>query len=144
MPGRDALKIIIARPALACNLLVRKFDFLLDFDSRDAFELLADGLGFFLADVFLQRLGSAVDQVLGFLQTERGHFPYCLDGVDLVRAGILEDDGELGLLFNRGCGGCAASAPATATGAAAAADTPSRSSSFFTRAAASNRLKLTI
>ena len=37
-----------------------------------------------------------------------------------------------------------APAAAAATGAAAAAETPSRSSSFFTRAAASNRLRATI
>ena len=105
---------------------------------------LRDGLGFFLGDVLLQRLGSAVDQVLGFLQAEGGDFAYGLDGIDLVGTGILEDDGELGLLFSRRSAAAAAPPPATATGAAAAAETPRRSSSFFTRAAASSRLKLTI
>ena len=66
MPGRDALKIMIARPALACNLLA---NFLLDFYGRHALELLADGLGFFLVDALFYRLGRAIDQVLGFLQT---------------------------------------------------------------------------
>src|SRR5271155_5320430 len=87
---------------------------LLDFDGCDAIELLADGFRVVLADVFLQGLRSSVDQVLGFLQAEGGDFADSLDGVDLVRAGILEDDGELGLLFGccascctaAGCRGC--------------------------------------
>src|SRR5689334_22645257 len=33
-------------------------------------ELLLDSLGLVLADAFLDRLGSAIDQVFGFLQTE--------------------------------------------------------------------------
>src|ERR1700761_7085141 len=74
---------------------------LLDLDCRDAVELLSDGRRVFLRDVLLQRLGSAVDQVLGLLETKRGDLAHCLDGVDLVRAGILEDDGELGLLLGR-------------------------------------------
>src|SRR5271163_2490483 len=76
---------------------------LLDFDSRDAFELLLDGLGLVLGRVLFQRLGSAIDQVLGFLQTERSDFANGLDGADLVRAGILEDDLELGLLNDFDC-----------------------------------------
>src|ERR1700723_3542432 len=100
---------MIARSALACKLLAgsRK---LLDFDCGDAVELLLDSLGVFLADVLLQRLGSAIDEGLGFLEAERGDFAYGLDGVDLIRAGILEDDGELSLLDGRRgcCGRCAA------------------------------------
>ncbi len=72
---------------------------LLDFDSRDAVELLGDSRRVVLGHVFLQWLGRSVDQVLGFLQAKSGDFAYSLDGVDLVRAGILQDDGELGLLF---------------------------------------------
>src|ERR1700729_582074 len=74
---------------------------LLDFDGSDAFELLLDRLGLVLGRAFFQRLGSAVDEVLGFLQAERSDFAYSLDGVDLVRAGILENDLEFGLLFCR-------------------------------------------
>src|ERR1035437_550754 len=83
---------------------------LLDFDGCDAFELLGDGGRVILRDVLLQGLRRAVDQVLGFLQAEGGDFANSLDGGDLVRAGILEDDGELGLLF--GGRGCCRSAPA--------------------------------
>jgi len=122
---------------------VKKRVILLDFHRSHTFELLTHGFGFFLAHVFLDRLGGAIDQVFGFLQAERSNFPYRLDGVDLVRARILEDDGELGLLFDRrGCG-CAAPAGNGYRGPAAA-ETPNRSSSFLTRAAASSRLKLTI
>src|SRR5436190_442843 len=42
-----------------------------------------------------------LDEVLGFLETQARHFADGLDDVDLVRAEILEDDGELGLLFDR-------------------------------------------
>jgi len=52
-------------------------------------------------DVLLQWLGGAVDQVLGFLQTERGDLAYRRDGVDLISAGVLQNDGELGLFFDR-------------------------------------------
>ena len=115
---------------------------LLDLDSRDAIELLGDGSRVVLRNVFLQGLGSAVDQVLGFLQAKSGDFAYSLDGVDLVRAGILQDDGELGLLFR--CRGSRAAAAAGAAATAAAAETPRRSSSFFTNSDASSRLRLTI
>src|SRR5665213_1827151 len=74
---------------------------LLDFDRSDAVELLGDRSRLVLRNILLQGLGSAVDQVLGFLQAEGGDFAYSLDGADLVRAGILQDDGELCLLF--GC-----------------------------------------
>ena len=133
-----------SRPGLQVAGHFGQISGLLDFDGRDAFELLLDGLGLVLGRVLLQRLGSAVDQVLGFLQAERSDFAYRLDGVDLVGAGILEDDLELGLLLDRRSRRRAAPPPATATGAAAAAETPRRSSSFFTRAAASSRLRLTI
>src|SRR5690348_2729367 len=80
------------------QLLASKSLKLLDFYGGDAFELLLDGLGVFLAHVLLQRLRSAVHQVLGFLQTQGGDFAHRLDRADLVRARILQDDGELGLL----------------------------------------------
>ena len=59
-------------------------DELLDFDGCDAVELLLDGFSVFLGRVFLDRLGGAIDQVLGFLQAERGNFANSLDGVDLA------------------------------------------------------------
>ena len=68
----------------------------------------AGGVCVGLGNGFLDVLRSAVDQVLGFLQAEGGDFANSLDGRDLVRAGILEDDGELGLLFHRCCRSCAA------------------------------------
>src|SRR5258708_2771942 len=74
---------------------------LLDFDGGDAFELLGDRGRVILRNVLLQGLGSTVDQVLGFLQAKSGDFAYSLDGIDLIRAGILQDDGEFGLLFSR-------------------------------------------
>src|SRR5690242_20186611 len=38
------------------------------------FKLLLDGGGFVLVDAFLDRLGRAVDQVLGFFQAQAGDF----------------------------------------------------------------------
>src|SRR5581483_10011667 len=65
-------------------------------------KLLADVLRLFLADAFLNRLGRAVYQVLGFLQAEVGDLAHRLDHVDLVSAHVLEDDRELGLVLGRG------------------------------------------
>jgi hypothetical protein len=43
-----------------------------------------------------------LDEVLGFLQAERGHFANDLDDLDLLGARFLEDDVELGLLLDGG------------------------------------------
>src|SRR5690606_24247042 len=62
---------------------------LLDFDlGADFLELLLDGLGLFLRDPFLDRLGRALDEVLGFLQPEIGDLAHDLDDVDLVAAHV--------------------------------------------------------
>jgi hypothetical protein len=65
----ERTKSIIARSALACKLL-GKAPKLLNFDGCDAIKLLFDRFGVFLADVLLERLGSAINEVLGFLQAE--------------------------------------------------------------------------
>src|ERR1700733_7658824 len=65
-------------------------------------ELLLDRLGFVFSDALFDRLRSAIDQVLGFLQTKTRNLAYRLDYVDLIGANFLEDNGELGLLFRRG------------------------------------------
>src|ERR671912_758304 len=66
-----------------------------DLDLRaHVLELLADRLGLFLVDAFLQRLGRALDEVLGFLQPEAGDLADDLDDLDLVRADLLEVDVE--------------------------------------------------
>src|SRR5579863_1700086 len=83
-PKRRAT-IIVARPGSSCKSRTK----LLDFDRGDAFKLLLDRLCLVLGRAFLQRLGGAINQVLGFLQAERGNLADGLDGVDLVRAGIL-------------------------------------------------------
>src|SRR5882762_4353962 len=76
---------------------------LLDLDlGADFLELLLDGRGLFLGDPFLDRLGCPFDEVLGFLEAERGDLADDLDDVDLVAAHFGERDGELGLLFRRG------------------------------------------
>src|SRR6201989_3047617 len=75
---------------------------LLDFDfGAGFFELLLDGGGFVLADAFLDGLGRAIDEVLGFFQAEAGDFANRLDDVDLVAADVGEHDGEFRLLFRR-------------------------------------------
>jgi hypothetical protein len=45
-----------------------------------------DGFGFVFTHAFLDRLGCAVDQVLGFFQAEAGDFTNGFDDVDLVGA----------------------------------------------------------
>src|SRR6185437_11579428 len=90
-----AERIFSKRKNIAFCLSVQVCGQLLDFDGCDAFKLLRDGGRIILRDILLQRLGSAIDQVLGFLQPKSGDFAYSLDGVDLVRASILQDDGEL-------------------------------------------------
>src|SRR6516164_5791151 len=75
---------------------------LLDVDLRPRLgELLLDGLGVGLGHALFDGLRRAVDQVLGLLEAEVGDLADRLDDADLVRAGIREDDGELGLLSRR-------------------------------------------
>src|SRR5258706_2785291 len=70
------------------------------------FEDLLDLLGLILGNVLFDGLRSALDEVLRFLQAERGDLADGLDDVDLLLAGALENDGELGLdLRGRCCGG---------------------------------------
>ena len=64
-------------------------------------ELLLDRLRVGLGNAVLDDLGRAVDQVLGLFETEVGDLADGLDDADLVRAGIREGDGELGLLCRR-------------------------------------------
>ena len=63
------------------------------------FELSLGLLGSFLVGAFEDSLRSTVNQVLGFLEAEAGDATNFLDDVDLVSAGIREDDVELGLFF---------------------------------------------
>src|SRR6185503_802389 len=58
------------------------------------------------------RLGRALDEILGFLQTQAGDFADDLDDLDLVPARFGERDVELGLLFDRGRGRAASAARA--------------------------------
>src|SRR5208282_316104 len=64
-----------------------------------------DLLGLFLGDAFLDGLRRAFDEVLGLLQAERGDRADFLDDLDLLVADGGENDGELGLLLDRGGGG---------------------------------------
>ncbi|MEY9562728.1 hypothetical protein ABIA26_005070 [Sinorhizobium fredii] len=73
---------------------------LLDVDlGASVFELLLEVSSFRLGNGFLDSLRSAFDEVLGFLEAEAGDGADFLDDVDLVRAGIRQDDVELGLFF---------------------------------------------
>src|SRR6202163_3766863 len=74
---------------------------LLDFDfSADVFELFLDRGRFVLVYALFDRLGSAVNQVLGFFEAQAGDFTDGLDHVDLVRAHVGEHNGELRLLLD--------------------------------------------
>src|ERR1700690_506039 len=67
------------------------------------FELLLEAFGVSLGHAFLDALGSAVHQILGFLETELGELAHHLDDLDLLGTRLLENDRELGL-FDRGGG----------------------------------------
>src|SRR4051812_39087095 len=66
--------------------------------------------GFILRDAGLDRAWSAVDEILRFLESEAGQLAHNLDDLDLFRAGFLEADFELGLLFDCSGGCCTCSA----------------------------------
>ena len=68
--------------------------------SADFLELGNHSLGIVLGDGFLDGLGSVVDELLGFLQTQAGDLADDLDDLDLLGADLLQDDVELGLLFD--------------------------------------------
>ena len=62
-------------------------------------ELLLGLLGSFLGCTFEDSLGSAVNQVLGFLEAQGSDGANFLDNCDLLVASSFEDDVEVGLLF---------------------------------------------
>src|SRR5579864_6507145 len=64
-------------------------------------ELLLDSLSLFLIDAFLDWLGGAIHQVLGFFEAQAGYFANGFDHVDLVGARRNQNHVELSLLF--GC-----------------------------------------
>src|SRR6201999_4204137 len=77
-------------------------DSLLELDLRAGFfELLLEVVGIRLRDAFLEILGRALDEVLRLFEAEARDLADDLDDVDLVRAGFLEVDRELRLLFRR-------------------------------------------
>src|SRR5215204_1241625 len=78
---------------------------LLHFDDRALlFQLGLDAGRLILADARLHRLRGTIDEVLRFLEAEAGQLAHDLDDLDLLRAGFLERDRELGLLLNRRSG----------------------------------------
>src|SRR5882762_8025441 len=66
------------------------------------FQLLPDLFGILLGNAFLDRLGRAVNQVLGFLQAQPGNRAHHLDDVHLVVTGRGENYGKLGLFLRSG------------------------------------------
>src|SRR5215831_10262974 len=64
------------------------------------FQLGFDRRGLVLRHAALDRARRAVDEVLGFLQAQAGDLADHLDDLDLLAAGVLEQDVELGLLFH--------------------------------------------
>src|SRR5579864_8823946 len=76
---------------------------LLQFDDRALLlQLLLDLFGLRLRNAFLDGARRLVHRVLGLLEAEAGDLPDDLDDLDLLGAALLEDDGPLGLLFDRG------------------------------------------
>src|SRR5437660_12574520 len=75
---------------------------LFHFDRCSSFrELLLNVLGFLLRHALFHRLGSAIHQILGFLQAQAGYFAYRLNHVNLVCAHFLEHNREFSLLLDR-------------------------------------------
>ena len=113
---------------------------LLDGDrSACGLELALGFLGGFLGDLLEQRLGSAVDEVLGLLEAQAGDdLADDLDDADLLLAGTLEDDVELGLLLGGLGRAPPAAGPAAATATGAAAVTSKVSSNFLTNSESSS------
>src|SRR5271155_3509501 len=73
---------------------------LLDLDRRArVLEELLALLGVFLAHLLLDGLGSAVNEVLRFLEAEARESADFLDDLDLLGARVLEEERELGLLL---------------------------------------------
>src|SRR6266567_2886322 len=80
-------------PSKAANFNKISYLGLLNFySSAHVHKFLLDRRSFILTDALFDRLRSAVDQVLGFLQPETGDFTHGLDHVNLVRARCGEDD----------------------------------------------------
>src|SRR5687767_11130729 len=78
---------------------------LLDFDrGASRFEVLLELRRVVLRHRFLDD-AAGLGEVLGFLQAQAGDGADGLDDLDLLLAGGLQDDLELGLLFDRGSGG---------------------------------------
>src|SRR5207247_6863120 len=75
---------------------------LLDLDRGAGFlELRLDRVGLVLGDAFLDSLRSRVHEVLRLLQAQAGDRADDLDHLDLLLAGIREDDVERRLLLGR-------------------------------------------
>src|SRR5690606_12246111 len=76
---------------------------LLELDGTASFfDLLLDLFGFCLGHAFLDCRRCAFDQILGFLQTQAGHFADSLDHANFLVAETSQHDVELGLLFSSG------------------------------------------
>ena len=115
---------------------------LLDGDRRAGLLELGLGvLGGVLVDLLEQRLGSAVDEILGLLEAQAGDdLADDLDDADLLLAGTLEDDVELRLLLGGLGGSATGGGPAAATATGAAAVTSKVSSNCFTNSESSSRV----
>ena len=74
------------------------------------FELLLDLGSFVLVHVGLHFLGSAFDQVLGFLEAQARDRTHFLDHIDLLVARVRQNDREFGLFCGRS-GGSATPGP---------------------------------
>ena len=72
-------------------------------EKLEFFQLLLDVFGFFFGNALFQNLGSAVNDVLRFLQAKSGNFADNLDNLNLVRANLGQLNVELGLLLSRCC-----------------------------------------
>src|ERR1700741_4436145 len=96
----------LSAPPTGCFPPRRRVRKLLDGDRRaGGLELVLGLLGSLLGDLLEQRLGGAVDRILGLLEAQaRDDLADDLDDADLLLAGGLEDDVELRLLLG-GLGG---------------------------------------
>src|SRR3990167_6606810 len=95
----------MSTPSVCSKTYSSLANFLLELDlSTGRFQSLLDRLGFFDRDVFLDRLRSRIHKILGLFEPARRDATDLFDDLDLVGAGVLQDDGHRGLLFSgSGC-----------------------------------------
>ena len=122
-----------ARLARNAEIDRRSADYLISTFAPASSSLALAALASSLETAFLDRLRGRLDEILGLLEAKAGQFANGFDDLDLVRAGLGQNDVELGLLF---LGARRGAAPPPAAGdrdRRGGADAPSLFKAFTSR-----------